>query len=374
MRKALKRTIRLKRMWMLLLLPIAIISLEISKHSTFVAEEIFASRIFKVYSQIISSITGLVPFSIAEWAIVFGTILIPAAIIFWVLRIIKNNDRRWDIFFKGILDMLCIACLAVMILVLGCSINYYREPFSSFANLEVRDSSKEELQGLCYELAADAVNYRSQINSENEDGIYELSMSVRELSGLCRSAYDTLSVEYPILGGLYPRTKSVFFSRQMSMAEFTGMYVPFTMEANINTDASDYSIASTMCHELAHLRGFIREDEANYIAYIACMASDNAEVKYSGSMEALIYAGNALYAKDAELYWEVRATYSEEVVADLAANSAYWAQFHDTKISNTADTINDTYLKANDQEDGVASYGRMVDLLLAAYRKKHASD
>ena len=31
--------------------------------------------------------------------------------------------------------------------------------------------------------------------------------------------------------------------------------------------------------------------------------------------------------------------------------------------------INDTYLKANAQSDGVKSYGRMVDLLLAKYRK-----
>jgi hypothetical protein len=30
--------------------------------------------------------------------------------------------------------------------------------------------------------------------------------------------------------------------------------------------------------------------------------------------------------------------------------------------------MNDTYLKANAQSDGVASYGRMVDLQLAEYR------
>ena len=34
-----------------------------------------------------------------------------------------------------------------------------------------------------------------------------------------------------------------------------------------------------------------------------------------------------------------------------------------------ADKINDTYLKLHGEEDGVQSYGRMVDLLLAVYRK-----
>lgn len=33
--------------------------------------------------------------------------------------------------------------------------------------------------------------------------------------------------------------------------------------------------------------------------------------------------------------------------------------------------VNDSYLKSNRQEDGVKSYGRMVDLLLADYRQRH---
>ena len=36
--------------------------------------------------------------------------------------------------------------------------------------------------------------------------------------------------------------------------------------------------------------------------------------------------------------------------------------------------MNDAYLKANGQENGLRSYGRMVDLLLAYYRDKPAID
>ncbi len=140
------------------------------------------------------------------------------------------------------------------------------------------------------------------------------------------------------------------------------------MEANVNIDIPDYSIGSTMCHELAHLKGFIREDEANYVAYLACQASTNLELRYSGLMEALILSGNALYAKDADLYYKARALYSDGVSRDLAANSLYWQEFKDKPVSNAAQKINDAYLKANNQEDGVQSYGRMVDLLLAQFR------
>ena len=58
------------------------------------------------------------------------------------------------------------------------------------------------------------------------------------------------------------------------------------------------------------------------------------------------------------------------MIQDLVDNSLYWKQFENTVISNTANKINDVYLKINNQEDGVQSYGRMVDLLLAEYRQR----
>ena len=114
----------------------------------------------------------------------------------------------------------------------------------------------------------------------------------------------------------------------------------------------------------------MREDEANYLAYLACMVSEDPLVRYSGTMLALIYAGNALAGQDMELYGELWSMYHPGMVRDFADNSAYWDQYEDTVISETADKVNDVYLKANEQEDGVKSYGRVVDLLLAEYRKR----
>jgi hypothetical protein len=157
----------------------------------------------------------------------------------------------------------------------------------------------------------------------------------------------------------------------MSQTEITGIFFPFTMEANVNVDVPDYSIPVTMLHELAHLRGFMREDEANFIAYLAGIKSDNVELNYSGTMLALIIAGNALYDQSPELYFEIRKGYSDGVINDIRANSMYWQQYEDTVVSTISNKINDTYLKVNAQADGVKSYGRMLDLLLANYRSKY---
>lgn len=125
-----------------------------------------------------------------------------------------------------------------------------------------------------------------------------------------------------------------------------------------------------MCHELAHTRGFMREDEANFIGYLACRKSDSPECRYSGVMLALVHAENRLYAADRELFWQVDALLSDGVRRDFAANNAYWAQF-EGPAAEVSTAVNNAYLRANNQSDGVASYGRMVDLLLADYRQRH---
>lgn len=371
LRETVVRLAKLKRLWILLLFPLALLLLAIAKRSVYFTEEIFAKGIFHVYSQAYSFATGLLPFSLAEMGILLGIVAVPAIIIWRIVVYIKGKDSRLYLIAADLISLLCIGSVVYFMLVIGCSVNYYRKPVAEYLGLTIRDSSVEELHELHAELAERTNAVRRQLTLEDEASVYLLSVSHRELAELCDQAYDALSEEYDIFHGVYPKPKRILFSAVMSKTELTGVYVPFTMEANVNVDVPDYSIASTMCHELAHLRGFIREDEANYISYLACMASDSLELHYSGLMEALILTGNALYGKNPDLYYEVRAKYDDAVNRDLAANSAYWVRFHDTKISNTTEKLNDTYLKANNQSDGVQSYGRMVDLLLAEYRKNH---
>jgi hypothetical protein len=258
-------------------------------------------------------------------------------------------------------------------------VNYHRYPVAVPLGLTVENSSVEELEGLFTELADKATELRTQLTTENENGVYILPYSERELGKEAKKAYEELAEVYPVFGGMYPAPKHVFFSRLMSYTEITGVFTPWTMEANVNIDISPYSIGSTMCHELAHLRGFMREDEANYVSYRACMASDSLDLQYSGTMLALIHTGNALYRQDAEKYFAIyREHISSAVSRDLVANNEYWDQFEkavvgDTTVGEIADKVNDTYLKLNDQTDGTKSYGRVVDLLLAEYKQKHSN-
>jgi len=86
-------------------------------------------------------------------------------------------------------------------------------------------------------------------------------------------------------------------------------------------------------------------------------------------MLALIYSMNALADVDFEAYKDLVGKYSPGMRRDLIDNNEFWAQY-EGKVEKISNSINNTYLKTNGQKDGVQSYGRMVDLLLAEYRSK----
>ncbi len=366
-----RQLLRLKRNFFLLLLPISFLLLQFAKRSSYFTENVLVKFFYHPWSLFLSTITGIFPFSLAEIIIIVGPLLLAILLIRFLIHSIKAKEDRYIVVGKGILNIFCGVSIVLTLYTLGCGINYYRYPFSYYSGLTILESSEDELYELCVSLALRANELRNSIPAVDESGVYDSTMSKKELMLETKRAYQQISKDYPILSGRYPAAKPILCSRVMSRMELTGIFIPFTMEANVNVDIPDYSIASTVCHELAHLRGFMREDEANYIAYLVCTSSDNVELKYSGVMQALIVAGNELYDKNKERYREVRKLYNEGVYADLADNSAYWSEFENTAISNTVTMMNDTYLKANSQEDGVQSYGRMVDLLLAEYRENN---
>lgn len=172
-----------------------------------------------------------------------------------------------------------------------------------------------------------------------------------------------------LIPGYYPNPKPMFFSKFMTMCGLTGIFSPFTIEANYNKDMPLYNIPFTMSHELSHLKGYMQEDEANFIAYMACVKANDPYVNYSGYLNAFVYVTNALYAsgENVEAYYQ---RLPEKAMNDLQENQAFWNQYSET-LSNITSSINDTYLKINDVSEGVKSYSLFVTLLYSYYQTYH---
>lgn len=368
----MKELLALKRKWILLLIPITLFIIIICRSSAFIAEYIFARFIFRILSNIIGIITRWFPFSIAEICLYLLPIVFLFVLIRFIYKAVKTREKRASYIGKGILNSICFVAIVFFFFVILCGTNYYRYSFEKYLFFDKQEYTKDDLYALC-DFLVERVNEAQRNVKVNSEGVMELSYeSTRECFDVAGKVISDYAKDYPAIKWSVGKVKPVLASKYMSYTKTVGIYIPFTMEANVNIDTVAYNQPADAIHELAHLRGIMREDEANYIAYAACVNSKEPDFIYSGYMLAYIYATNQLYEEDIELYRKVREKLSEGVIGDLRANSEYWSKFETpvgNTISNVSNKVNNTYLNLNGQEQGTKSYGMVVDLLIAEYKE-----
>ncbi len=362
----LQRIFRYKRIWLLLLAPAGLLLLLLARWNKAWVEQIYARKIYRLFADSLGTLLSLAPFSVLELLILSAA----AGLLFylvWTVVFLTRDRARWKgRLYRFGLNLLCLLSTGYFCFVLFMGPNYYRAPITDYLGLTVQKSSKEELYQLCDILAQDCNTYRARM-AEDQNGVATLSdAGFYETAVSAREAYRALSATLPVLKAANVRNKPLLTSKLFSMVLTTGIYIPF--ESGINVDVPGFTVPATMCHELTHFRGFMREDEANFLGYLACLQSDRADFKYSGALMSFQYAFNALYEEDTDLARQIAQLCGEGMRRDLQAEDDYWAAYRNTPVSNASEKIYNGYLIANDQESGIKSYGEMVDLLLAYYR------
>lgn len=352
----------------MLCFPAAILLIVLSMSCNGFAEG-YATTVYPILSKLGNLLFAALPFSMAEILVILLLPVVLTYLIFCIISIKKSKGKGATALRVLMINPLCAVGTLLLVFLLCCGINYYRDSFAETSGLPIQDSSRQEVAILYDELVKQANTQRSSLETDSEGNL--INPSIDALRETAQASFDKMEAEYPTLKSGYSAPKLVLLSRGMSWCGISGVFFPFTFEANVNADIPAFTIPSTMCHELTHLRGYMREDEANFISYLACRNSDSPYFQYSGTLLALIHTGNALYGADPDTYFSLNAGLNDGVLQDLSVNNQYWQQF-EGPVSDVASSVNDAYLKANQQQDGVQSYGRMVDLLLADYRARHS--
>jgi len=129
----------------------------------------------------------------------------------------------------------------------------------------------------------------------------------------------------------------------------------------------DYVIVFTAAHEMAHQRGIAAEDEANFVAFLVCMCSDDAYIRYSGYQNMLEYIISALHTADGELYSQLMSQIDSRSINEIRAYNKFFETYRNSSAAEVSGAINDAYLKSQGQSAGEKSYGMVVDLAVAYY-------
>lgn len=328
----------------------------------------YSEHIYPVFVGSMGKIAGIFSFSLAEILMYLLLVWIVAS---GILRVRRGHLCGW------LWNVCLLASVLFFLYMMNCGVNYYRDSFAESSGSELEKYSVEELEEVCQWLTQEVNELGAQVERD-EDGVMTLGVAesgvlsekdiLQEAGTQAVQAMTKLGKTYKGLSGYYPKPKGLKIPWILSVQQLSGIYSPFTIEANYNSAMVEYYIPFTMCHELSHLRGFMQEKEANFIGFLACRESEREEFRYSGSIIGWTYCMNVLYKADYEKWEVLYDSLTTQVKKDLQANREFWDTYDGT-VAEVSNKVNDTYLKANGQTDGVESYDRMVDLIVAYYQK-----
>ena len=273
-----------------------------------------------------------------------------------------NSIRKkfFPMFFAVFLE---ITMLLVFLFMGLWGLNHLAPTIGEQTGLQVEEYSSDQLRDAAAYYAEMASYYSTEVERDANGDLVLPDFTT--LSSEAVTAYGYLAENNPRFNLPVLHVKPLLVSKAFAYMGVSGIFICYTGEPAVSTASYSLSQPFTICHELGHSLAVARENEANYLAFLACRASMNDLFRYSGYYNAFIYCYNALCAEDAEAAAGLWDYCTEELIHDSNVHVEHNKQY-EGKVQEAAQAVNDVYLKTF-TESGVKSYGLVVDYLIAEY-------
>ena len=299
-------------------------------------------------------------FCLWQLIVVAAAVVLIATIVLMI--VMKWNPIRW----AGWVLAVCSLVYLLHTVVFG--LNYHAGDLADDIRLEKRQYTVEELASATtyYRDMANLLADQVKRDAKGDVDFADFEVLAKQAS----DGFDTLVYDYsyPIFAGSTIPVKKLGWADMYSSMGITGVTMGLTGEAAVNPQIPDVTLPFTMCHEMAHRMSIATERDANFGAFLACLANEDIQYRYSGYFMAYRYCYNALVNANTMASSAAAARIAGEASRELQQDMMYYSQFfsskQDKKATEFAKTVNDTYLKTSGDGAGVASYGDVCDLLV----------
>lgn len=334
--------------WPFILSVIVLISVVLAGEYPWIVEKYYYGRVYRVVSEFLSSVSHLVPFSVWDvfWIIFILSIL--AGIVLLVMRKIKF---RWYI-----LRLCQSLALIYSFFYLLWGYNYFRPSLATRLNWKggVADTTafRSVLDTLISQSNKNHIDFQ-EVEFANYDYLVEKSYSANS---------ERLKIPYP--NGTR-RPKKMILSSLFVKSGVSGYFGPFFNEIHLNSYLLPMDYPFVLAHEKAHQFGITNEAEANMVAFIVCIKSDDQRIRYSGYQSLLLY-----FLKDAHNlkdYHNYLNKINSAVIEDLKKRQNYYLSMRNESLSDMQSAANDAYLKVNRINKGIKNYNQVVSLAVSWY-------
>ncbi len=313
-----------------------------------------------------AKLTGWFDFSMFEIIIV----CLPVLLIYALLRIIVIDGKQPTVkgAYRTVKVLVCLACILLSMFMTSFGTCYFRYPLEQNLGLADTKVSAQQLYDTSVYVATQLKELCKSTYFES-GGASVMPYSYDELVSKLNDDYARYCQNADYINGYAVNPKPIALSEPFTYTHISGVYSFVTGESNINVNYPDFVLPYTMAHEMAHQHGIAPEDEANFVAYLVCIQSDDDYIKYSAYTNMLGYLRSALYRANKDLYNDFIAKYYTKQMRDEQSSySQMFAKYQNSTASTVTDKINNAYLTSQGQQDGTASYGLVVDLAVAYYQ------
>ena len=322
-------------------------------------EQFYSNGLYNFLNNKFQFLLGWIPFSLGD--VLYFVIILYS--IYYIVKIIKSKTFNFSLFFW---KLAAFASIIYFVFHFNWGLNYYRVRISEKLNFDVQPYTPLELETFTKQLILKLNNTHFKI-TQNKNSVVFNAASLNEIRTQSYTVFNEFQTNYPQFKHNTLHVKNSLFSVPLAYMGFAGYLNPFTNEAQVNYLIPKNTYTATVCHELAHQIGIGPESEANFVGYLAAINSSNVYFQYGAYLNALKYCLNELFYTNPTKFEILKATLNVGILKDLQQQEVFWEQYQNWS-EEYFKFFYDHFLKANNQEDGIKSYSKMVVLLVNYYK------
>ncbi|MGH9799392.1 MAG: DUF3810 family protein, partial [Blastocatellia bacterium] len=248
-------------------------------------ESLYSQTVYYYLARWLSAANKFVPMPIGELLFV-GIILWFIGFSLWYLgRAFRRETSVLDVLKVLVLQVAWLFTAAFAAFLLMWGLNYQRQPIEDRMDLERRAEGRQETIDVGQRIVAGVNrNYSTQATAATGNSVMTLGRP--KLFQAIENSFQLETTLSAASQGGFSDPKPLMFSSVANWLDIRAVYIPYTGEATFNDKLMDCDLPFAIAHAKAHQRGFAREDEANFIAFLVCIKSNESYVRYSGFLHA----------------------------------------------------------------------------------------
>jgi len=322
-------------------------------------EKYYSNGIYPVISTFFRTLFGWIPFSIGE---IIYVLLIILSIRYLIIKRKKIKANK----LAFIRDIIMVLSIFYFTFHLVWGLNYYREPLSNRLEIE-NQATYDEIKKLTSALIKKTNQIQVEITGDSTKMV-EIPYTRNEVFEKTIAHYNLLAQQLPFLVYQRPSIKKSMFSILSSYMGIGGYLNPFTNEAQVNRKTPLFRFPVVSGHEIGHQIGYSAENETNFIGYLVTAKNEDIYFQYSAYSYALSHCLNAIHRTDKNASKELYKQLNEGVIQNYKELQEFH-EAYENPFEPIFKSIFSTFLKANNQKDGIKSYGKVVNLMVGYHER-----